>query len=72
MTVVWHVDDLKVSHMDATEVEKFVQQMEETFGQETPLTVSRGQVHDYLGMTFDFHTKGEVQISMEHYIDMDI
>ena len=26
------------------EVEKFVQQMEETFGQETPLTVSRGQV----------------------------
>ena len=25
MTVVWHVDDLKVSHVDATEVEKFVQ-----------------------------------------------
>ena len=70
MTVVWHVDDLKVSHVDATEVEKFVQQMEETFGQETPLTVSRGQVHDYLGMTLDFRTKGEVQICMEHYINM--
>ena len=70
MTVVWHVDDLKVSHVDAMEVEKFVQQMEETFGQETPLTVSRGQVHDYLGMTLDFCTKGKVQISMEHYIDM--
>ena len=70
MTVVWHVDDLKVSHVDATEVEKFVQQMEETFGQETPLTVSRGQVHDYLGMTLDFGTEVEVQINMEHYIDM--
>ena len=70
MTVVWHVDDLKVSHMDATEVEKFVQQMEETFGKDTPLTVSQGQVHDYLGMTLDFHTEGEVQINMEHYIDM--
>ena len=70
MTVVWHVDDLKVSHVDAMEVDKFVQQMEETFGQETPLTVSRGQVHDYLGMTLDFRTKGEVQINMEHYIDM--
>ena len=70
MAEVWHVDDLKVSHVDATEVERFVQQMEETFGQETPLTVSRGQVHDYLGMTLDFYTKGEVQISMEHYIDM--
>ena len=70
MTVVWHVDDLKVSHVDATEVERFVQQMEETFGQENPLTVSRGQVHDYLGMTLDFHTNGEVRISMEHYIDV--
>ena len=70
MTVVWHVDDLKVSHVDAAEVEKFVQRMETTFGKDTPLTVSRGQVHDYLGMTLDFRTKGEVQINMEHYIDM--
>ena len=60
MTVVWHVDDLKVSHMDAEEVEKFIQQMEETFGKDTPLPVSRGQVHDYLGMTLDFRNKGEV------------
>ena len=70
MTVVWHVDDLKVSHVDAAEVEKFVQHMEMTLGKDTPLTVSRGQVHDYLGMTLDFQTKGEVQINMEHYIDM--
>ena len=48
MTVVWHVDDLKVSHVHGAEVEKFVRQMEKTFGKDTPLTVSRGQVHDYL------------------------
>ena len=70
LTVVWHVDDLKVSHVDAKVVDEFVQQMDETFGQETPLTVSQGQVHDYLGMTLDFRTKGEVQINMKHYIDM--
>ena len=70
MTVAWHVDDLKVSHMDPGEVDKFIQQMEETFGKDTPLTVSRGQVHDYLGMTLDFHNKGEVHINMEHYINM--
>ena len=70
MTAVWHVDDLKVSHVDATEVEEFVQQMEESFGKDTPLTVSHGQVHDYLGMTLDFRTKREVQINMERYIDM--
>ena len=56
--------------MDAGEVEKFEQQMEETFGKDTPLTVSCGQVHDYLGMTLDFCNKGEVCINKEHYIDM--
>ena len=72
MTVVRHIDDLKVSHMDAKEVEKFIQQMEETFGEDTPLTVSRGKIYDYLGMTLDFRNKGEVRIDMEHYIDMTL
>ena len=44
--------------------------MEETFGKDTSLTVSHGQVHDYLGMTLDFRNKGEMCIDMEHYIDM--
>ena len=60
MTVVWHVDDLKVSHMDAKEVGKFIQQMEETFGKDTPLSVSHGRTHNYLGMTLDFRNQGEV------------
>ena len=47
-----------------------MRQMEKTFGKDTLLTVSRGQVHEYLGMTLDFRTKGKVQINMEHYIDM--
>ena len=70
MTVVWHVDDLKVSHVDHREVEKFIHQMEETFGKETPLSVSHGKKHDYLGMSLDFSQKGEVRINMQHYIDM--
>ena len=70
MTVVWHVDDLKVSHTDKKEVDKFIVQMEAEFGTEAPLSISRGKVHDYLGMNLDFRTKGEVRIDMEHYIDM--
>ena len=70
MTVVWHVDDLKVSHVDPNEVGKFIHQMEETFGKETPLSVSRGKKHEYLGMSLDFGHKGEVRINMQHYIDM--
>ena len=70
MTVVWHVDDLKVSHVDGKEVDKFIMQMEETFSADAPLSVSRGKIHDYLGMNLDFCVKGEVWIDMEHYIDM--
>ena len=70
MTVVWHVDDLKVSHVDSKEVDKFIEQMEQTFGTDAPLTVSHGKVHDYLGMNLDFRVRGEVRIDMEHYIDM--
>ena len=40
------------------------------FSVDAPLTVSRGKIHDYLGMNLDFRVKGEVQIGMEHYIDM--
>ena len=70
MTVVWHVDDLKVSHVDEKEVDKFIKQMEAEFGTEAPLSISRGKVHDYLGMNLDFCVDGEVWINMEHYIDM--
>ena len=70
MTVVWHVDDLKVSQVDEKEVDKSIKQMEAEFGTEAPLSISCGKVHDYLGMNLDFRVEGEVQINMEHYIDM--
>ena len=39
------------------------------FGREGPLTVTRGQVHDYLGMTLDFTIPQKVQIQMFDFID---
>lgn len=33
------------------------------------MTVSRGKVHTYLGMTLDYSVRGQVKISMFHYID---
>ena len=52
MTVTWHVDDLKISHKDEKEVTKFIKGLGETYGNK--LTVTRGKVHSYLGMHFDF------------------
>ena len=67
-TVAWHVDDIKISHVDALVVDHVINLLDEEFGQESPLTVSRGTAHEYLGMHFDFAVKGEVTIDMIAYI----
>jgi Reverse transcriptase (RNA-dependent DNA polymerase)/Zinc knuckle len=68
-TVVWHVDDLKISHHGTDVVTSVIEQLEAKFGTpEAPLTVTRGKVHDYLGMTIDFSTPSKVKFTMVDYI----
>ena len=68
-TILWHVDDLKISHVDANVVSDVIRQLEETFGNEAPLTVTRGKIHEYLGMTLDFSKPEKAMILMIEYID---
>ena len=68
LTVAWHVDDLKISHLQTSVVDNFIEQMDAEFGKEAPLNVSRGKVHDYLGMTLDFSKPGQVTVTMIDYI----
>ena len=67
-TFVWHVDDMKISHADSRVVDTIINILEQEFGKEAPLTICRGKIHDYLGMTLDFSIAGKVQIRMEEYI----
>ena len=67
-TLVWHVDDMKISHVDSTVVDRIINMLEAEFGKEAPLTIRQGKIHDYLGMTLDFSFDGKVQINMEEYI----
>ena len=55
-TILWHVDDLKISHADPNVVSDVIEQLSTEFGSIAPLTVHRGQKHDYLGMELDFST----------------
>ena len=45
MMVVWHVDDLKVSHVENFEITKLAGYMSIIYG---VLTLNRFKVHDYL------------------------
>ncbi|KAI2499082.1 Reverse transcriptase (RNA-dependent DNA polymerase) [Fragilaria crotonensis] len=67
-TILWHVDDLKISHKDPNVVTDIITMLESEFGNEAPLTITRGKVHEYLGMTIDFSIDGKVMFTMIDYI----
>ena len=64
LTVLWHVDDLKSSHMDTKVYDKFMQWIRDTYGSIGEVTVTQGKVHEYLGMKLDYLVQGQVLIDM--------
>jgi hypothetical protein len=74
MTICFHVDDCKLSHrkkkvMD-TMIEYLSQEYERIFEDGTgAMTVSRGKIHKYLGMTLDYTVHGRVKVTMFEYVD---
>lgn len=69
LTVTWHVDDLKVSHQDKPIVDQFIQWIKTTYGKIGEVKVSRGKVHDYLGMKLDYSIPGQLSINMTEYVE---
>ncbi len=66
MTVCWHVDDLKVSHIDPHEIAKFGDWLSANHG--VMVALHKGKVHDYLGMIFCFSKNRKVMVNMIEYI----
>jgi hypothetical protein len=67
-TIVWHVDDLKISHADHSIVTAIIETLNQCYGQLKPLTVTRGKLHEYLGIQLDYSVLGKVAIRMQDYI----
>jgi hypothetical protein len=69
LTVSWHIDDLKVSHMDSQTVTDFLTWIVETYGQIGEVKITRGPIHDYLGMRLDYAIPKQVTIDMVSYVE---
>ena len=68
MTVTWHVDDLKISHLRQLRLDELlVDYLRSKYGD--GLVVHTGDVHDYLGVDHDDSEKGVVKMSMMKHID---
>jgi hypothetical protein len=74
LTICFHVDDCKVSHVDPKVNDKTIawlkKEYESVFEDGTgKMKVARGKVHKYLGMTLDFRTPKLVKVTMLKYVD---
>ena len=68
LTVSWHVDDLKSSHVDSKVNDSFIQWIKDTYGSIGEVKVTRGKIHEYLGMKLDYSVPGQVSIDMVDYV----
>ena len=66
-TIVWYVNDNKISHKDPSVVNDMIQRIEAKFG---PMTKTQGDKHEFLGMKLRFDCQDKtVMILMQTYID---
>ena len=66
-TIVWYVDDNKISHKDSTVVTDLVQCIEAKFGH---MTKTQGDEHEFLGMKLQFDCRNKsVKVFMQSYIN---
>ena len=66
--VVFHVDNLLMTHGCLQAITDFVKKLDEVCGKNDPLAVTRGKLHECLGMTIDFRTEGKCMFSQHDSI----
>lgn len=63
-TVLWHVDNLKISHVETEAVTDFIAWLNTKY---SSLTIHQGKKHYCLGMDLDYSVTGVLSISMTKY-----
>ena len=58
-TIVWHVDDNKISHVESDVMEDVISKIESKFGK---MKITRGNTHVFLGMKLFFPRDGTVHV----------
>ena len=68
MTVLWHVDDLKISCKDKWEMTKLLVYLHDICGEKN-FSFTRGKNHEYLGMEFDYSETGAFKVTNKIHED---
>ena len=65
-TILWHVDDFKVSHPNKTVVYQVVADLKERYGK---IDVKHGPEQIFVGMDITFLQSGEVKFYMKGHVE---
>ena len=65
-TLVWYVDDNKVSHADPAVVTDVIKMVSSYFGE---LAVTRGDEHTFLGIKFKIRKDKKIEVSMKEQLE---
>ena len=68
-TIIWHVDDLMLSHKSSRVVDSIIAWLESEYSRVDKMMIRQGKVHNYLGMRLDFFKPGKVMVDIEAYLD---
>ena len=68
LTLLFHIDDVMLTHVLHNAVKECIKRLDDVCGKNDPLTVTRGKIHENLGMTIDFRIKGQVAFSQHDAI----
>ena len=68
-TILFHVDDLKISHRNNSVLKNTIAQLTKRYGKINDLTVTYGKVHEFIGVTFDFSEDRKLMVKMDDYIE---
>ena len=58
LPLLFHTGDVMMAHSLSPIVTNQIKFLDKDYGQKEPLTLTRGKVHEYLGMTVDFRNQG--------------
>ena len=67
-TVLWHVDDMKISQISDKVLDEVIAGLNEWYEKIMPLMVTCRKVHEYLSMMIDYSIPGKVIIRMDDYV----
>ena len=66
MTIIWHIDDLKMLHEDGWETTKILKWLGKIY---EDIKVKRGKQHHYLRLDLNFEENEKVKVSMIPHIE---